>query len=62
MVLHDNIVTPEVRANGYGGIDPARFQEAIEQLALTVKFKSKPKLDDVFDASFLPAASERKVN
>ncbi len=25
MAIHDNIVTPEVKANGYGGIDGARF-------------------------------------
>jgi NitT/TauT family transport system substrate-binding protein len=62
MALHDNIVTPEVRANGFGNVDATRFEEAIEQLALTTKFKTKPKLDDVFDASFLPAAPERRVN
>jgi NitT/TauT family transport system substrate-binding protein len=62
MVLRDNIVTPEVRANGFGGIDPARFGQAIDQLALVTKFKTKPKLDDIFDASFLPAANDRKVN
>lgn len=62
MMLHDNIVTPEVRANGFGTIDPERFAEGIDQLALTTKFKSKPKLEDVFDASFLPAPHERKLN
>lgn len=62
MVLHDNILTPEVRANGFGNIDPARFDAAVEQLALVTKFKTKPKLEDVFDARFLPAAPERRVN
>ena len=63
MAIRDNIVTPEVKANGYGEIDPERFARALEQVALAYKFKSpKPKLDDIFDASFLPAAAERRLN
>jgi NitT/TauT family transport system substrate-binding protein len=62
MVIRDNIVTAEVKANGYGGIDNERFAGAIDQLAIAYKFKSaKPKPEDVFDASFLPPAAERKV-
>ena len=61
MVIRDNIVTPEVKANGYGGIDGARFARAIDQLALAYKFAAaKPKLDDIFDAAFLPPAADRK--
>ncbi len=63
MAIRDNILTPEVKANGYGGIDNARFSRAIDQLALATKFKSaKPKPDDIFDDSFLPPAADRKVN
>ena len=62
IAIRDNIVTPEVKANGYGGIDGARFARAIEQIALTTKFNAKPKPEDVFDASFLPSAANRKVN
>ena len=63
MALKDNIVTPEVKANGYGGIDPARFDKSIEQIALTYDFKNpKPNAADIFDASFLPPAAERKAN
>ena len=62
MVIRQNIVTPEVKANGYGGVDGERFARALDQLALTTKFKEKPKLEDIFDASFLPPASERKLN
>jgi len=61
MAIRDNIVTPEVKANGYGGIDSERFGKAIDQIGLTYKWKTaKPKLDDVFDASFLPSEAERK--
>jgi NitT/TauT family transport system substrate-binding protein len=50
-----------VKANGYGAIDSERFGKAIDQIGLTYKWKSaKPKLDDVFDASFLPSEAERK--
>jgi len=60
MALRDNFVTPEVKANGYGGIDKARFEKAIEQIGLTYKFKAVPKTDDIFDASYLPSAADRK--
>jgi NitT/TauT family transport system substrate-binding protein len=63
MAIRDNIVTPEVKANGYGGIDSARFARAIDQIGLTYKFKAgKPKPDDIFDASYLPPAADRKFN
>ncbi len=61
MALRDNIVTPEVKANGYGGIVTSRMASAIDQIALTYKFKGdKPKPEDIFDASFLPPAADRK--
>jgi NitT/TauT family transport system substrate-binding protein len=62
MAIRDNILTPEVRADGYGGVLAARLEESIEQIALTHTFKAKPKPADIFDASFLPPAAERKVN
>jgi NitT/TauT family transport system substrate-binding protein len=62
MAVRNNIVTPEVRANGFGVIDATRFDEAAAQLALTNTFKAKPKIDDIFDATFLPPLAERRVN
>jgi NitT/TauT family transport system substrate-binding protein len=62
MAIRDNILTPEVRAEGYGGIVAARMAEAINQIALTFTFKAKPKPEDVFDAGFLPPASARAVH
>ncbi|HVY58051.1 MAG TPA: ABC transporter substrate-binding protein [Xanthobacteraceae bacterium] len=61
MALRDNIVTPEVKENGVGGVDAERLARAIDQIALTYQFKTKPKPSDVFDFSFLPAESERRV-
>jgi NitT/TauT family transport system substrate-binding protein len=63
MALRDNILTPEVRKNGLGGVEPARLEQSIDQIALTYTFKNpKPKPADIFDISFLPPAAERKVN
>ena len=63
MALQDNILTPEVKANGFGGVVEERLAKSIDQIALTYEFKhGKPKAADVFDASFLPPAAERKAN
>ena len=62
MAIRENIVTPEVKANGYGAVDAARFARAVDQIALTYKFKAKPKQEDIFDASYLPSAADRKAN
>src|SRR5262249_23743862 len=47
MVIHDNILTPEARAVGFGAVDRPRFEQALEQMALTYKFKSRPALPDL---------------
>ena len=60
--LKQNFVTPWVKANGYGGIDKARFAKSIDQIGLTFTFKSKPKVEDIFTEAFLPPAADRKVN
>ena len=63
MALKDNILTPEVKANGFGGVETDRLDKSIEQIALTHDFKNgKPKAADIFDSSFLPPAAERKAN
>ena len=60
MAIRDNILTPEVKADGYGTVDMARLEEAIAQLALTHTFKVRPKAEDVFDGAFLPPAADRE--
>lgn len=62
MVVRDNIVTPEVRRIGLGAVEPARLEEAIEQLASVQTFKIKPRPEDVFDPAFLPPAADREIN
>jgi NitT/TauT family transport system substrate-binding protein len=61
MAIRDNILTPEVIAHGYGDVDMARLQMAIEQIAQSHKFKNKPSAPDMFDPSFLPDLAERKA-
>lgn len=60
MVVTNDFVTPEVKANGFGVIDGVRFARGLDQLALGYAFKSaRPKLLDVFDPSYLPPAKAR---
>lgn len=60
--LDKNILTKEVKANGYGAVDMSRLAEAIDQLAMTYSFDKKPAAADFFDASFLPPAADRATN
>jgi NitT/TauT family transport system substrate-binding protein len=61
-VISDNIATDEVKRNGIGGIDPARFARSVDQLAEDLKFRGKPAAADIFDDAFLPASSSRLIN
>lgn len=62
MAIRDNILTPEVKANGYGAVDAQRFAKSIDLDALVYPFKQKPDAGAVFDASFLPSPALRKAN
>ncbi len=61
-ILRDNIMTSEVRRNGLGSIDPARFGKSIEQAAEDFKFHKRPTAADVFDGGFLPPLNGRLIN
>jgi NitT/TauT family transport system substrate-binding protein len=61
MALRDNFVTPWVRSNGFGGVDMARLEKSIDQIALTYDFKNRPKAADIFTSQYLPPASDRKL-
>jgi NitT/TauT family transport system substrate-binding protein len=61
-VIHDNILTGEVQRNGIGGIDRARFDRSIDQIAEDFKFRKRPSPSDIFDDSFLPPLDGRLVN
>jgi NitT/TauT family transport system substrate-binding protein len=62
LALAQNIVTDEVKANGFGGVDPARFERALVQIDQTGAFDGAwPTLGEVFDGAFLPPAAERML-
>jgi NitT/TauT family transport system substrate-binding protein len=61
-ILRDDILTAEVKRNGIGGIDAARFERSIDQLAEGFKFQKRPQLADIFDDQFLPPLNGRLVN
>jgi NitT/TauT family transport system substrate-binding protein len=61
-VIADNILTGEVERNGLGGIDPARFERSINEIAEDFKLQKRPSAADIFDDSFLPPLSGRLIN
>lgn len=60
-ILHDNILTAEVKRDGIGAITPARFDSSVQQIAVDYSFHRVPAMSDVFDASFLPPVVLRKI-
>ncbi|GAB1718203.1 MAG: ABC-type nitrate/sulfonate/bicarbonate transport systems periplasmic component [Nitrobacter sp.] len=60
-VLSDNILTGAVKHSGIGGIDPARFEKSLDQIAEDFKFRHRPTAADIFDDSFLPPAGDRNI-
>ena len=61
MALAQNIVTDEVRANGFGGVDMDRLERSIDQIADTYDFTNRPSAGDVFDAQYLPPKADRMI-
>ncbi len=59
-VMRDNILTDEVKRNGFGSIDGERFASALAQLEEDFKLKKPVTPADIFDSSFLPAADTRR--
>ncbi|SDJ25931.1 NitT/TauT family transport system substrate-binding protein [Bradyrhizobium sp. Rc2d] len=60
--LADNILTDEVRRNGLGGIDLARLDRSIGQVAQDFKFRKRPTATEIFDDQFLPPLAGRLIN
>ena len=59
--LEKNFVSPDVRKNGLGAIDPKRLERSIEQIGLTFQYTNKPKAADIFTAQYLPPREQRLV-
>lgn len=61
-VIADHILTGEVKRDGLGGIDPARFERSVDQIAEDFKFQKRPSADDIFDAALLPPVGGGLIN
>jgi NitT/TauT family transport system substrate-binding protein len=61
-LIRDNILTGEVKRNGIGGVDPARLERSIDQIAEDFKFSKRPTAADIFDDAFLPRLGGRLIN
>jgi NitT/TauT family transport system substrate-binding protein len=61
MSLKMNVLTPFVKANGMGDVDPARFARSVKDVAEAFGLPSAPEPDKVFTAKFLPPKTERMV-
>ena len=61
-ILRDNLLTSEVKRNGIGAIDPARFERSIDQVGEDFKFQKRPQASDIFDDQFLPPLNGRLSN
>src|SRR5882757_6217463 len=61
-ILRDNILTSEVKRNGIGAIDQARFERSIDQVGEDFKFQKRPQAADIFDDQFLPPLNGRLIN
>jgi len=61
MANAQNIRTPYVVENGFGGIDEAKLSKSIDYLKISMGLTGKVGAADVFDASFLPPKEERML-
>lgn len=61
MSLERNVVTPWVKANGFGGVDMARLQRSSDAVASAIGLEKAPKAADLFEDGFLPAKADRML-
>ena len=62
ILLRDVIVTPETQMNGLGAVTTPRLSEQVDAISSTMQLKSKPPLDRVFTADFLPPEADRQIH
>jgi NitT/TauT family transport system substrate-binding protein len=56
-----HIATDEAMKLGAGDVSDERMAKAVDQIAEAFELKSKPKVSDIFNRSFLPPAADRKL-
>ena len=55
------MLTPETEKLGAGDVSDERMTKAIAQIREAFDLKSTPKVEEVFNRSFLPPQAERKM-
>ena len=61
MSLAMNVLTPYVKANGMGDVDPARFARSVTAVADAFGLPTAPAPDKVFTNAYLPPKEQRMV-
>lgn len=59
--LETNILTPYVKANGLGDVDPTRFARAVKEVSEAYGLPNAPAPDKVFSNKYLPPKADRMV-
>lgn len=61
MSLKMNVLTPWVKANGMGDVDPQRFARSVKDVADAFGLPAAPDPAKVFSSAYMPAKAERMV-
>jgi NitT/TauT family transport system substrate-binding protein len=61
MSLKMNVLTPFVKENGMGDVEPARFARSVKDVAEAFSLPSAPEPEKVFTSKFLPPKADRMV-
>jgi len=61
IALRTNILTPYVKANGMGDVDPVRFEKSIKLVSEAFGLPVTPAVDKVFTNKYLPPKADRMV-
>ena len=59
--LETNILTPWVKANGLGDVDPVRFAKSVKLVSEAFGLSEAPAPDKVFTNKFLPPKADRMI-
>jgi NitT/TauT family transport system substrate-binding protein len=61
VAIEQNIMTPNVKRDGFGTMDAGRLERSIEQVAASVGLARKPAASEIFTDAFLPAKHDRMM-
>ncbi len=61
LAIDSVVATPTARADGIGGVQPARLAEMVNQVSSAFELKSPVRPEQVFNPDFLPARADRMV-